>query len=198
MSMLTGVKKRFSVLARLHRDEEFASASDVDEFEAKLGALVKRGVVTVVPTLKHLSSIDEEAWFRDTRTGLVYRYIKPDWPSRGFWGLVEEPGEPSYFESLCADLYPTRAQYDELVKKLDVAWAAGQIECALPLEKDEVEDAFFHHPPTDETYDLTLVNPWQKGGCWMKVYFSRKSGTWPGTSNVIGPPPWRRPPGDDR
>lgn len=185
------VWKWFTVLKRLHRSEVFRDFDDHKEFQEKLAAMVKRGIVEPLSPRKHLSSLDEEVWFRDKLTGVVYRYVPPDWPSPGYWGPVEHPGEPSYFESLCADLYPTRAQYDALVRKLDEAWDKGEIECGQHPVRSELEDAFFHHPKSDETYHLILANPYQPGGSWMKVYHSRKKGTWPGEI-ILGPPPWRR------
>ncbi len=187
-------KKPYTILARLHRGEEFESADEVHEFEDKLADLVRRAIIEVVPVVKHRSSLDEEAWFRDPRSGLVYRYVPPDFPSRGHWGPVEDPKTPSYFESLCADPYPTEDQYRELVRRLDAAWAAKEIECAQLKERYELEDVFFYHPPTDEAYDLTLANLYQKGGCWMKVFYSRKNGNWPDEKMIVGPPPWRRDP----
>jgi hypothetical protein len=185
--------KRFSILKRAHRTEFFESASDHAEFQEKLANLVKRGVVEVVSVnKKHRSSLDEEAWFRDKRTGIIYRYTPPDWPSPGYWGPVEDPGTPSFFESLFDDLYPTREQYEALVAALDRAWQAREVEVAEPAEQSELVQVFFHHPVNDETYRLILVNPYQKGGSWMKAYLSRKEGTWPGKL-VVGAPPWRRP-----
>ena len=190
--------KRFSILRRVHRKDHFESASDHDEFQEKLANLVKRGIVEVTGVnKKHRSSRDEEAWFRDKRTGAIYRYTPPDWPSAGHWGPVENPDTPSFFESLCEELYPTREQYDQLVAALDRAWTAGEIESGQHPEKSGLPDAFFHHPKTDETYHLILVNPYQKGGSWMKVYHSQKDGTWPGVI-VIGPPPWRLPASAER
>ena len=187
------MKKRYTILARLHRGEEFNTIDEVHDFEAKLKDLVERGYIEVIPVnRKHRSSIDEEAWFRDKRSGLVYRYVKPDFPSRGHWGPVEDPGTPSFFEAMCPDLYPSVEQYRELVRQLDAAWAAKQIECATLKQRYELEEVFFHHPATDETYDLTLANPYQKGGSWMKVFFSEKAGNWPDETMVVGPPPWRR------
>ena len=193
------MKKRYTILARLHRGEEFNSADEVQEFEDKLEDLVKRGYVEVVPVVKHRSSLDEEAWFKDKRSGIIYRYVKPDFPSRGHWGPVEDPQTPSFFEAMCNEPYPSEEQYRELVRKLDAAWAAKEIECALLKERYELEEVFFHHPASDETYDLTLANPYQKGGAWMKVFFSEKNGNWPDQEKmVVGPPPWRRSPSDPR
>jgi hypothetical protein len=177
----------------IHRKDHFESASDHDEFQEKLATLVKRGIVEVTGVnKKHRSSLDEEAWFRDKRTGIIYRYTPPDWPSAGHWGPVEDPDTPSYFESFCDELYPTREQYDRLVAALDDAWRRGEIEHGQLPEQFELEYCYFHHPKTDETFNLILVNPYQKGGSWMKVYHSHKNGTWPGLM-LIGPPPWRRP-----
>jgi hypothetical protein len=190
-------RKRYTILARVHRGEEFESADEVAEAEAKMARLVELGIIEVVPVVKHRSSmsIGEEAWFRDKRTGHVYRYVKPDFPSRGHWGPVEDPATPSVFESMCPDVYPTLEQYRALVGKLDAAWAAGEIECGqFELKKRlelELEDVFFYHPPSDESYDLTLANAYQPGGCWMKTFFSKKAGNWPGEF-VLGEPPWRR------
>jgi hypothetical protein len=125
--------------------------------------------------------------------------VKPDFPSRGHWGPVEAPETPSFFEAMCPNPYPTEAQYHELVRRLDEAWAAKQIECALLKERYELVDVFFHHPPSDETYDLTLANPYQKGGAWMKVFFSKQAGNWPDPEKmVLSPPPWRLAPDDPR
>lgn len=183
---------RYTVLRRVHRGEQFASPDDHREFQARLAALVERGVVVNVPVGKHHSSLDEEAWFRDTRTGAVYRYVPPDWPSTGRWAPVDAPEVPSRFESMCPDLYPTREQYDALVRALDEAWARGEIVAAEHPEASELPDVFFHHPASDETYHLILANPYQKGGSWMKTFHGEKDGTWPGPL-VVGPPPWRRP-----
>jgi hypothetical protein len=185
--------KRFTILKRLHRKEHFESADDHAEFQAKLAHLLARGIVEPVPVnKKHRSSLDEEAWFRDKRTGAIYRYTPPDWPSSGHWGPVEHPEVSSFFESLFDDLYPTREQYDQLVAALDQAWQHGEIECGIPEDPGELAHVFVHHPRTDETYQLVLVNPYQKGGSWMKSYMSREKGNWPGKL-VIGPPPWPRP-----
>jgi len=187
------IRQRFTIFKRLHRKEQFESPDDHADFQEKLANLIKRGIVEVVPVnKKHRSSLAEEVWFRDKRTGAIYRYIPPDWPSAGHWGVVENPEVPSFFESLFGDLYPSRAQYDELVAALDRAWNAREIEIAEPTEQGELVQVFFHHTINDETYRLILANPHQKGGSWMKAYLSQKEGTWPGKL-VVGPPPWRRP-----
>jgi hypothetical protein len=185
--------KRFSILRRVHRGKGFETESEHDDFKEKLAALVQKGIVENVPVnTKHESSLDEEAWFRDKRTGIVYRYIPPDRPSIGFWGPVDDPGTPSFFETLMRKIYPTRAEYDQLVAALDQAWRAKQIVAAQPAEQGELVQVFFHNPAQDETYQLILANPYQKGGSWMKVYHSEKDGSWPGEL-IIGPPPWYRP-----
>jgi hypothetical protein len=181
--------KRYTILQRLHRSEEFESLDDRKEFEAKLGDLVKKGIIEVVPTVKHRSSMSDEAWFRDKRNGIVYSYTPPDFPSRGHWGPVEKPEQPSYFESLCGDIYPTKKQYDELVKTLDAAWRTKEVEHGLKPKKYELVTTYWYHPGTDEAYSLILANPYQAGGCWMRMHRSKKEGTWPGDI-VVQPPPW--------
>jgi hypothetical protein len=176
-----------SRLSRLHRAADFDSADDVRRFEARLATLVERGKLAVEPARKHRSSLAAEVWFRDTRDGTVFRYVAPDWPSRGHWGPVDAPDTPSFFEALCPDLYPTRPQHAALVRALDAAWVAGTVACATYTTPSELEDVFVHHVASGETYDLTLANPYQKGGCWMKVHF-----TWPPPETVVGAPPWRR------
>jgi hypothetical protein len=185
--------KRFTILKRVHRQEQFESPDDHAEFQAKLAQLLAKGIVEAVAVnKKHRSNLDEEAWFRDRRTGAVYRYIPPEWPSVGHWGPVENPEVPSFFESLCDHIYPSREQYDQLVVALDEAWQRGEVEIGEPKDPGEFPHVFVHHARTDETYRLVLVNPYQKGGSWMKAYLSRQEGTWPGQL-VIGSPPWRRP-----
>jgi hypothetical protein len=187
------IRQRFSILRRLHRRPQFASPDEHDEFRAKLTHVLQQGIVEVVPVNKkhHSSLLEEEAWIRDRRTGIVYSYIAPDWPSVGHWAPVERPEVPSFFESIFDDLYPTRAQYELIVSALDRAWQAGEIVAAQPAEQGELVQVFFHHPVNDETYRLILANEYQPGGSWMKAYLAVKDGTWPGEL-VVGPPPWRR------
>jgi hypothetical protein len=184
------VRKRYSILARLHRADGFDDAGEVLAFETRLWALVQREIVESVPVGRPRSSLDPEAWFRDRRSGHVYRYVKPDFPSRGHFGPVEAPATPSRLASLCAEPYPSVAQYRELVRRLDAAYAAGELECAVPREPAELVDVLFLDPASDEAYDLTLANPYQPGGCWTKTFFSRRAGSWPGDL-ILGPPPWR-------
>ena len=46
------MKKWFSILARVHRGEEFSSADEVQEFEDKLEDLVKRGFLLARDVLR--------------------------------------------------------------------------------------------------------------------------------------------------
>lgn len=183
--------KRFSVLGRLHRGDTFSSLEEKLEFERRLADLLARGRVERVPVGQMLSYANPEEWYRDRRTGAVYRYVPPDPPFRGYFGPVRDPDRRSYFESLCAGEYPTREEYEALKRRLDMAIDAGEVECALPVGEGVPGRAVFLHRKTGETFGLTP--PLRELGdraMWVKYHYYEPN-RWPGQA-VPGPPPWRR------
>jgi len=188
------LRKRFSILKRIHRSEEIETSAAYEEVHARLRNLLDRGIIEAINPKKHYSSMSEEIWFRDKRSGVVYRLVPPDFPSVGVWAEVEEPDQPSFFETLHDDIYfQSRQQFDDVVRRLDDAWSRGEIEHGLkPSVRAPYVGSCFYHPVSDEAYCLTFKpSAPDPSPDWMKLHRSKKNGTWPGDI-VLSPPPWRR------
>jgi len=187
------IRKRFSILKRIHRAEQIETSADYEAIGAKLKDLVDRGIIEALHAKKHYSSMSGEIWFRDKRRGVVYRLVPPDFPSVGRWAEVENPDQPSFFENLHDDIYfQSRQQFDDLVRKLDEAWSRGEIEHGLdPSFRAPCVGSCFYHPASDEAYGLIFEpRALDPSAAWMKLHKSKKNGTWPGDI-VLSPPPWR-------
>lgn len=183
-----GLFPKRSILAKLHSGKEFGSLDEVQEFQQRLAAELERGTVERIPVGKLYSHTTPEEWYREKETGVVYRYIPPEFPLKGMWARVENPEERSYFEQLCATDRPNPAEYAQLAAELQRRWLQGEIERA-PNTNSKIEGSWvYHHPPSDETFELfppLAVTGW---GMWRKVFRSEKTGSWPGELKKDIPP----------
>jgi hypothetical protein len=175
-----GFLPKRSVLSQLHSGKDFESLEDVQHFQRRLAAELGTGAIERIPVGRLLSHTMPEEWYRETRTGIVFRYIPPEFPLRGRWERVENPEERSYFEQICVTDQPTPEEYARLVDELEQRWQQGEIERA-PNTRAKIAGTFlYHHPPSDETFEL--YPPLQSTGraIWQKVFRSHVSGSWPG------------------
>lgn len=183
-----GLFARKSILAKLHSGEEFASLEDVQLFQARLAAELEQGTVERIPVGKMLSHTTPEEWYREKETGVVYRYVPPEFPLKGHWGRVEKPEERSYFEQLCATDAPSKEDYPRLVAELEQRWRKGEVERA-PSPTAKVEGVMlYHHRPSDETFELFPPLRATGRAVWQKVFRSNADGTWPGKLKLDVPP----------
>jgi hypothetical protein len=183
-----GLFSKRSILPKLHSGKEFSAFDEVQEFQQRLGAELEKGTVERIPVGRLFSHTTPEEWYREKDTGIVYRYIPPEFPLRGMWARVENPEERSYFEQLCETDRPTSEQHARLSAELEKRWRLGEIERARntnsPLEGAWV----YHHPPSDETFELYAPLPATGQGKWRKVFRSQQRGSWPGELKKDIPP----------
>jgi len=175
-----------SILKRLHRATEFESADEVQEFEQKLEALIARGAVEKIPVGKPLDEVNPEIWIRDRKSGEVWRYQAPEFPLKGHFGKVEDPEARSYFRGLEPAIQLPPEPYRALVAKLEAARNKGEIERAFETGPSVPGTSYFYHEASDEAFQLVPPRPGEGPGLWMKVFRSKKNGTWPGETARLG------------
>lgn len=174
-----GLLPKRSILSRLHSGKEFGALEEVQEFQLRLAAELEKGTVERIPVGKMLSHTTPEEWYREKETGTVYRYVPPEFPLKGHWAKVEDPGERSYFEALCATDRPSKEQYAKLAAELEKRWLAGEVERARSVNSKIEGTWVYHHPASDETFELYPPLPSTGWAMWRKVFRSKKDGTWP-------------------
>ncbi|HVG63073.1 MAG TPA: hypothetical protein VNA24_31205 [Hyalangium sp.] len=187
-----GLLPKRSILSKLHSGKEFSSLEDVQAFEQRLAAELEKGSVERIPVGKMFSHTTPEEWYREKDTGIVYRYIPPEFPLKGMWARVEDPEERSYFEQLCATDRPSKEEYTRLSVELEKRWRKGEIERAYNTHSKIEGSWVYHHPPSDETFELFPPLPSTGWGMWRKVFRSQKRGSWPGDLKKDIPPPAQR------
>lgn len=183
-----GLLPKRSILSKLHSGKEFDSLDEHQEFQRRLAAELEKGTVERISVGKLFSYTTPEEWYREKESGIVYRYIPPEFPLKGMWARVENPEERSYFEQLCATDRPTKEQYALLAAELEKRWRQGTIERA-PSTSSKIPGTWvYHHPPSDETFELFPPLASTGWGMWRKVFRSEKEGSWPGELKKDIPP----------
>jgi hypothetical protein len=183
-----GFLTKASLLSKLHSGKEFGSAEDVQRFERRLTEELERGTIERIPVGQLLSHATPEEWYREKQTGIVYRYVPPEFPLKGHWQRVEEPERRSFFEQLYPGEAPTAEEYAELVQRLEERWRRGEVERAAATNTRVAGVMLYHHPATDETFELTPPGAVTERAGWIKVFRSRKEGSWPGKLRLEVPP----------
>lgn len=186
-----GLFSKRSILSKLHSGKEFNALDEVQEFQLRLAAELEKGTVERIPVGKLFSYTTPEEWYREKETDIVYRYIPPEFPLKGMWARVENPGERSFFEQLYPGDAPTPEEYAVLVKKLEELWLRGEVERARDTDTPIEGVRVYHHPKTDETFELIPPGAFTKDGTWRKIFRSEKEGSWPGELKKDIPPVWR-------
>jgi hypothetical protein len=183
-----GLLSKSSILSRLHSGKEFGALDELQAFQQKLAAVLENGTVERIPVGKLFSHTMPEEWYREKETGTVYRYIPPEFPLKGLWARVENPEERSYFEQLCGTDRPTPQQYAQLAVELEKRWSQGELERA-PSTSSKIPGTWvYHHPPSDETFELFPPLPSTGRALWRKIFRSEKEGSWPGELKKDVPP----------
>ncbi|WP_224366120.1 hypothetical protein [Hyalangium versicolor] len=183
-----GLLPKRSILSKLHSGKQFDSLDEVQEFERRLAAELEKGTVERIPVGKLYSHTTPEEWYREREAGIVYRYIPPEFPLKGRWERVENPEERSYFEQLSREDQPTQEQYAQLSAELEERWRRGEIERALNTNSKIAGTWIYHHPPSDETFELYPPLQSTKRAIWQKIFRSEKDGSWPGELKKDIPP----------
>jgi hypothetical protein len=82
----------------MHGKRSFDSQREYAELQRMLAEAISRGYVEQVPVMKPSRLSPLETWYRDRKTGEIYRLYPPDpdSPDRGWWDRVdiEELKEP--------------------------------------------------------------------------------------------------------
>lgn len=183
-----GLLPKRSILSKLHSGKEFSSFEEVQAFEQQLATELEKGSVERIPVGKMFSHTTPEEWYREKNTGVVYRYIPPEFPLKGMWARVEKPEERSYFEQLCETDRPSKEEYSRLSAELEKRWRLGEIERAYNTLSNIEGVWIYHHPPSDETFELYPPLPSTGWGMWRKIFRSQKRGSWPGELKKDIPP----------
>lgn len=184
---MPGWLKSKHVFTRMKDEGSFNSADEARELEAALQREEAAGTIERIPVGQVMGGGAEE-WYREKKSGLVYRLVVPDFPSKGYWGRVEAPEARSFFCSLCPRERLSPDEYAALVRALDALWREGSIQRARNLNSRIADVFLFHHPPTDETFMLTPPRKELNDHAeWQRWYFN--VGRWPGGRTVEIPPP---------
>jgi hypothetical protein len=168
-----------SILSKLHSGKEFESLEALQAFQLRLAAELEKGTVERIPVGKMFSHTTPEEWYREKDTDVVYRYIPPEFPLKGRWSKVEDPAERSYFEQLCGTDRPKKEEYAKLAAELEKRWLEGEVERARSPSSKIEGTWIYHHPASDETFELYPPLPSTGWAMWRKVFRSEKDGTWP-------------------
>lgn len=183
-----GLFPKRSILSKLHPGKDFSALDEVHEFERRLAAELEKGAVERIPVGKMFSHTTPEEWYREKGTGVVYRYIPPEFPLKGMWARVEKPEERSFFEQLYPGDAPTPEEYPALARTLEELWLRGEVERAKDTDSPIEGVLIYHHPKTDETFELMPPASFMKDGVWRKIFRSQKDGSWPGELKKDIPP----------
>ena len=183
-----GRRNAGAVLGSLHAGEEFDSREDVQRFEHALAVELEKGTIERIPVGRLLSHSAPEEWYREKASGVVYRYVPPEFPLKGHWARVEEPGARSFFEQLCATDAPSDEEYAGLVRALEALWRRGEVERVRDAGTRIQGVTLYHHRPTDETFELMPPGAFTARASWRKVFRSHADGSWPGKLQLDVPP----------
>jgi hypothetical protein len=183
-----GLLPRRSILSKLHSGEQFESFDEVQEFQQRLTLELEKGTIERIPVGKLFSYATPEEWYREKDSGVVYRYIPPEFPLKGHWLRVKNPEERSFFAQLHPGDEPTPEEYPSLVSKLEELWLRGEVERAPFLNTPVKGVMLYHHPPSDETFELTPPTPSTGRATWRKIFRSHQDGSWPGKLKKDIPP----------
>src|SRR5690606_2751247 len=104
----------------------------------------------------------------------------PEFPLKGLWERVERPEERSFFEQLYPGDAPKPEEYKALRLELEKLWLRGEVERARDVDTPIEGVMLYHHPKTDETFELIPPGAFTKDGTWRKIFRSQKEGSWPG------------------
>jgi hypothetical protein len=183
-----GLLPKRSILSKLHSGKQFDALEEVQEFQLRLAAELEKGTVERIPVGKMLSHSNPEEWYREKDSGVVYRYIPPEFPLKGHWAKVEKPEERSFFEQLYPGDAPKPEEHAVLVRTLDELWLRGEVERARDVDTPLEGVMLYHHPASDETFELTPPGAFTKDAMWRKIFRSEKEGSWPGELKKDVPP----------
>jgi hypothetical protein len=183
-----GLLTKSSVFTKMHSGKNFESIEDVQRFEKRLATELEKGTVERIPVGQLLSHVTPEEWYRERKTGIVYRYSPPEFPLKGRWEHVEDPEARSFFEQLYPGDAPTPEEYSVLVRELEALWRRGEVERAPDVNTPLKGVVLYHHPATDETFELTPPGELEENAMWIKIFRSRKDGSWPGKLKLDMPP----------
>ena len=173
-----------SILQRLHRSKHFESSEEWEAFEQKLKQLLEQGIVETIPVGMVEDENNVEQWIRDRKKDEVWRLVAPDFPGRGLWEKVKDPSRRSFFRALWPHDTVDQEEYAALRARLDDAVSRGEVERALKIETLSPGAALYHHPPTEEVFEL-LPPTGERKGWWQKMY-PRQGLPWYGTNAKPG------------
>jgi len=173
-----------SILQRLHRGKHFESSEEWETFDRKLKELLDKGIVETIPVGMVENENNVEQWIRDRKKGDVWRLVAPDFPGRGLWEKVKDPGQRSFFRELWPHDTLDPEQYRALRAQLDQAVQGGELERAIKIETQNPGAALYHHPATGEVFEL-LPPKGDSLGWWQKLY-PREGMPWYGSNAKPG------------
>jgi hypothetical protein len=79
-----------NIFSKIHNKSFFNSYDEILEFEKNLhDCIEKRSIIEVPVNSKHKKiGEEEERWFYDEATQILYKYIPPNFPAKGVWAKV--------------------------------------------------------------------------------------------------------------
>src|SRR5689334_9717930 len=143
-----------SLLRLLHRADHFVSCEDWETFDKRLQALLRLGILEKIPAQMSHGGAFPEVWIRDRVMREVFCLVEPDFPALGLWEKIKDPGQRPFFRALWPHETLDQEEYAALRARLDDAVSRGEVERALKIETLNPGAALYHHPATEEVFEL--------------------------------------------
>lgn len=77
-------------LVDLHPQRKIRSVQEQRELEQQIALILDDGIAQEVPVERHEYAYMDEHWYRETKSGVVYRYVVPNFPALGIWERVSQ------------------------------------------------------------------------------------------------------------
>ena len=80
-----------TVFREMYQRREFATKRDFKEVQRMLGETIERGYVLEIPVSSDRRTYEDERWFLEKDSGVVFRLVGPGERWVGLWSEVEFP-----------------------------------------------------------------------------------------------------------
>ncbi len=86
-----------SILDQILPEGRVDTAADADYLERTLLELRRGGLIEEVPVdPASAHPLQEEHWYREVGTQVIYRFVPPNFPARGHWGRLSQQEPPGH------------------------------------------------------------------------------------------------------
>lgn len=173
-----------NIFEKIHDSKQFRAYHNYERTLRGLDSFIERERIEEVKALDFWdigSHKENERWFKEKETGIIYRLIPPDYPFCGVWENITTPppkNQEDYrmmniFEKIYNDdVFRAYWDYDHTLKRLDSVIKKGTIEEVTVLhfrgrgfERDE---RWFREKETGITYRL-IPPDYPFCGIWEEV-----------------------------